>query len=51
MARYRKLIITCLVTGAVHTPTMSPHLPLTPDGIVGWHNRRGGGGRFLPRMK
>lgn len=33
MARYRKLI-TCLATGAVHTPTMSPHLPLTPDGIA-----------------
>jgi uncharacterized protein (DUF849 family) len=25
----RKVIITCAVTGSIHTPTMSPHLPLT----------------------
>jgi len=30
----RKVIITCAVTGAIHTPTMSPHLPITPDEIV-----------------
>jgi uncharacterized protein (DUF849 family) len=30
----RKVIITCAVTGAIHTPTMSPHLPVTPDEIV-----------------
>jgi len=29
-----KVIISCAVTGAVHTPTMSPHLPLTPDEIA-----------------
>ena len=29
-----KVIITCAVTGAVHTPTMSPHLPITPDEIT-----------------
>ena len=29
-----KVIITCAVTGGVHTPTMSPHIPLTPDEIV-----------------
>jgi uncharacterized protein (DUF849 family) len=29
-----KVIITCAVTGAVHTPTMSPHLPLTPRDIA-----------------
>src|SRR5258708_39285256 len=34
MARKRKVIITCAVTGAIHTPTMSPHLPITPDEIV-----------------
>ncbi len=28
------VIITCAVTGAIHTPTMSPHLPITPDEIV-----------------
>ena len=29
-----KVIISCAVTGSVHTPTMSPYLPLTPDEIV-----------------
>ena len=30
----RKVIITCAVTGSVHTPTMTPHLPITPDDIA-----------------
>ncbi len=30
----RKVIITCAVTGAIHTPSMSPHLPITPDQIT-----------------
>ena len=30
----RKVIITCAVTGSIHTPTMSPHLPCTPDEIA-----------------
>nr|WP_298688552.1 3-keto-5-aminohexanoate cleavage protein [uncultured Dongia sp.] len=30
----RKVIITCAVTGSVHTPTMSPYLPITPDEIA-----------------
>ena len=30
----RKVIITCAVTGSIHTPTMSPHLPLTPAEIA-----------------
>jgi uncharacterized protein (DUF849 family) len=30
----RKVIITCAVTGSIHTPTMTPHLPLTPDEIA-----------------
>jgi uncharacterized protein (DUF849 family) len=29
-----KVIITCAVTGAIHTPTMSPHLPISPDEIA-----------------
>ena len=29
-----KVIITCAVTGSIHTPTMSPHLPITPDEIT-----------------
>ncbi len=32
--RSSKVIITCAVTGAVHTPSMSEYLPLTPDQIV-----------------
>ena len=34
MAKGRKVVITCAVTGAIHTPSMSPHLPVTPDEIV-----------------
>ena len=34
MATSHKVIITCAVTGAAHTPTMSPHLPCTPDEIA-----------------
>src|SRR6478752_3348195 len=34
MASPKKVIITCAVTGAIHTPSMSPHLPITPDEIV-----------------
>ena len=30
----RKVIITCAVTGAIHTPSMSPHLPVTPKEIA-----------------
>lgn len=30
----RKVIITCAVTGSVHTPSMTPHLPITPDDIA-----------------
>ena len=29
-----KVIITCAVTGGIHTPTMSDHLPITPDQIA-----------------
>ncbi|CAM3715383.1 MULTISPECIES: 3-keto-5-aminohexanoate cleavage protein [Halomonas] len=34
MANKRKVIISCAVTGAIHTPSMSPHLPVTPDEIA-----------------
>jgi uncharacterized protein (DUF849 family) len=30
----RKVIITCAVTGAIHTPSMSPHLPITAEQIA-----------------
>jgi uncharacterized protein (DUF849 family) len=29
-----KVIITCAVTGAIHTPSMSPFLPVTPEEIA-----------------
>lgn len=29
-----KVIISCAVTGAIHTPSMSPHLPVTPEEIT-----------------
>jgi uncharacterized protein (DUF849 family) len=31
----RKVIITCAITGSIHTPSMSPHLPITPSEIAG----------------
>lgn len=34
MAGRRKVIITCALTGAIHTPSMSPYLPVTPDEII-----------------
>lgn len=30
----QKVIITCAVTGSIHTPTMSAHLPITPKQIA-----------------
>jgi uncharacterized protein (DUF849 family) len=30
----RKVIITCAVTGSIHTPSMSPYLPVTPQEIA-----------------
>ena len=29
-----KVIITCAITGSIHTPSMSPHLPVTPAQIA-----------------
>jgi len=34
MAESRKVIVTCAVTGSIHTPSMSPHLPVTPKEIA-----------------
>ncbi|MBI36266.1 MAG: 3-keto-5-aminohexanoate cleavage protein [Alphaproteobacteria bacterium] len=34
MAKKTKVIISCAITGAIHTPTMSPHIPITPDEIA-----------------
>jgi uncharacterized protein (DUF849 family) len=41
MSAQNKVIITCAVTGAIHTPSMSPYLPVTAqeiaDAAVGAH--------------
>jgi uncharacterized protein (DUF849 family) len=34
MAKSRKVIITCAVTGSIHTPSMSPHIPITAEEIA-----------------
>jgi uncharacterized protein (DUF849 family) len=34
MAKPRKVIITCAITGSIHTPSMSPHLPVTAQQIA-----------------
>jgi uncharacterized protein (DUF849 family) len=34
MSVNKKVIISCAVTGAIHTPSMSPHLPITPEEII-----------------
>jgi uncharacterized protein (DUF849 family) len=34
MPKSLKIIVTCAVTGAIHTPSMSPYLPVTPDQIA-----------------
>ena len=33
-AQRRKIIITCAITGSIHTPSMSPHLPITSQEIT-----------------
>ncbi len=34
MGRNKKIIISCAITGAAHTPTMSDALPITPEEIA-----------------
>src|SRR3982074_2751960 len=34
MAKANKIIITCAVTGSIHTPSMSPSLPVTAKEIA-----------------
>jgi uncharacterized protein (DUF849 family) len=34
MKSARKIIVSCAITGSVHTPTMSKYLPITPSQIV-----------------
>src|SRR5215211_7183494 len=48
----RKVIITCAVTGAIHTPSMSPHLPITAGGAptMGVDERVGPAAHFKPEV-
>ncbi len=34
LKKQRKVMITCAVTGSIHTPSMSPHLPITAEEIA-----------------
>lgn len=34
MAKANKVIISCAITGSIHTPSMSPHLPVTAEEIA-----------------
>ena len=34
MAKQNKIIITAAVTGATHTPSLSPYFPSTPEQII-----------------
>jgi uncharacterized protein (DUF849 family) len=34
MFQQKKIIISCAITGSIHTPSMSPHLPVTPQEIA-----------------
>ncbi len=34
MAVRRKVIVSCAITGSIHTPSMSPHLPFRPEDIA-----------------
>jgi uncharacterized protein (DUF849 family) len=34
MAQEGKVIVTCAITGAIHTPSMSPYLPVTSEEIA-----------------
>lgn len=34
MAKQKKVIVTAAITGAIHTPSLSPYLPKSPDDII-----------------
>lgn len=33
-AKQKSIIVTCAITGSIHTPSMSPYLPVTPEEIA-----------------
>src|SRR5919202_79474 len=53
MARRGKVIVTCAITGSIHVPSQTPHLPITPEqiadaAIVHLHARDPATGRPTP---
>ena len=46
MRKSNKVIITCAPTGPIHTPSMSPLLPVTAHGAQSW--LRGRAERLMP---
>jgi uncharacterized protein (DUF849 family) len=47
MSRRRKVIISAALTGAIHTPSMSPHLPVTPEAIIAEGQRAAAAGAAI----
>ncbi|MBM2576927.1 3-keto-5-aminohexanoate cleavage protein [Jannaschia sp. Os4] len=47
MARRRPVIVTAALTGAIHTPSMSPHLPVSPGEIVAEGERAAAAGAAI----
>ena len=43
-----KVIISCAVTGAIHTPSMSDYLPITPEEICTLATQRPANQRLTP---
>ena len=39
MAKSKKVIISCAVTGAIHTPSMSEYLPVTAEEVIELRNK------------
>src|SRR3974390_1350216 len=50
MAKSRKVIITCAVTGSIHTPSMSPHLPITAQEIADGASGAAGAGAAIVHL-
>jgi uncharacterized protein (DUF849 family) len=47
MSKRQKVIISCALTGAIHTPSMSPFLPVTPDQIIAEGQRAAAAGAAI----
>jgi len=47
MSKRQKTIISCALTGAIHTPSMSPYLPVTPDQIISEGQRAAAAGAAI----